>query len=63
LTDSVHQASFPPALADDAGKRFTEFVYRRMFGWMLLLFWLIDVIAWTAQIVASLGPATGHPRI
>jgi hypothetical protein len=73
LTDSVqYQASFPAALTDDAGRRFRDYVYRRMFGWKIALFLLIDVIGcivgvvltgWTmATIVlcALIGLATGY---
>ena len=45
MTDSVqYTAHFPTALTDDAGRRFTNYVYRRIFGWWLALFLLIDVI-------------------
>jgi hypothetical protein len=60
LTDSVqYQASFPAALAHDAGKRFTDHVYRRMFGWKIALFLLIDVIGCiVAVVLAGWTPAT-----
>jgi hypothetical protein len=54
LTDSVqYQASFPAALADDAGKRFTDHVYRRMFGWKIGLCLLIDVIGCIVGVVLT----------
>ncbi len=61
MTDSVqYQASFPEALVDDAGRRFRDHVYRRMFGWTLAtctLIWLVGCIAgvlllgWTGSTI------------
>jgi hypothetical protein len=67
-----YQASFPAALTDDAGRRFRDYVYRRMFGWTMALFLLIDVIGCVAAVVlagwtmptivlcALIGLATGY---
>ena len=60
MTDSVqYQAAFPVALADDAGRRFTDFVYRRMLGWKIAVFLLVDVIGCVLAVaLAGWTPST-----
>lgn len=65
MSDSVqYQASFPPALADDAGRRFRDYVYGHMFGkWLALAFVVnlagcvasIALSGWTAQTIVFAG--------
>ncbi len=44
MTDSVqYRAEVPAALADDAGRHFRDYVYRRMFGWPIALAGVVDV--------------------
>ena len=38
-----YEARFPQALTDDAGRRFTEWVYRHLFGWKIAAATLINL--------------------
>lgn len=73
MTEAVkYDATFPAALADDAGRRFTEWVYRHLFGWKIgvavclnLTGCVLGVIfyGWTFPmnaLVAMVGLATGY---
>ena len=44
VVDAVqYQARFPQALTDDAGRRFTEYVYRHLLGWKIGLAVAINI--------------------
>ena len=54
-----YEASFPQALVDDAGRRFTAYVYRRLFGRTLALAMAVNVIGCVACVaLAGWTPAT-----
>ena len=54
LTESVqYEASFPATLTDDAGRRFTDHVYRRMFGWKIAACVLINLVACVAGVLTA----------
>jgi hypothetical protein len=60
LTESVqYQASFPAALADDAGRQFRNYLYRRLFGWPIALFLVIDIVGCVVAVAGGgWSPAT-----
>jgi hypothetical protein len=54
MSDSVqYQASFPAALADDAGRRFRDYVYRHLFGGWIALAFVVNVAGCIASIALS----------
>lgn len=55
MSESVqYQASFPAALTGDAGRRFTDYVYRHLFGWKMAAAVVVN-LAGCVAIVLSAG--------
>lgn len=62
MTDAVqYHATLSAPLADDAGRRFTRFVYLKLFGWKLALAWIVNAGACLLGIVfvGWTGPTIG----
>ena len=54
MTESVqYQASFPATLTDDAGRRFRDYVYRRMYGWTIAGCVLVNLVACVASVMLT----------
>ncbi len=73
MADAVtYDAKFPVALTDDAGRRFTEWVYRHVLGWKMAAATAINFgacvlavvfVGWTfvtIALAAVAGPATAY---
>ncbi len=54
LSESVrYQARFPATLTEDAGRRFTDYVYRRMFGWKIAAAMLVNLTGCIAMVLLA----------